>query len=97
MLRSVGASKKDVSRVFTAESFIIGLTSGIFGILISLILIIPINIVLKHYTGLVGIATLPVLAGVILIAISVVLTLIAGFIPAKIAAKKDPVIALREN
>ncbi len=97
VLRSVGASKKDVSRVFTAESFIIGLTSGIFGILISLILIIPINIVLKHYTGLVGIATLPVLAGVILIAISVVLTLIAGFIPAKIAAKKDPVIALREN
>ena len=97
VLRSVGASKKDISRVFTAESFIIGLASGLFGILISILLIIPINIVLKYYTGLVGIATLPVLGAVILVLISIVLTLIAGFIPAKIAAKKDPVIALREN
>lgn len=97
VLRSIGASKKDVKRVFTAESFIIGLSSGIFGIVISLILIIPINIVLKHYAGLENIASLPVLGAVILVVISVILTLISGLIPAQIAAKKDPVIALREN
>ncbi len=97
VLRSVGASKRDVKRVFTAESFIIGLTSGVFGILISLVLTIPINLILDHFTGLGAIATLPVLGSFILIAISVVLTLIAGLIPARTAAKKDPVIALREN
>lgn len=97
VLRSVGASKRDVKRVFTAESFIIGLVSGVFGILISLILTIPINLILNHFTGLGAIATLPVLGSFILIAISVVLTLIAGLIPARAAAKKDPVIALREN
>lgn len=95
VLRSVGASKKDVKRVFTAESFIIGLTSGLFGILISLILILPINLVLKHFTGLSGLATLPILGSVILVLISVTLTFIAGLIPANIAAKKDPVKALR--
>lgn len=97
VLRSVGASKKDVKRVFTAESFIIGLASGVFGILISLLLTIPINMILNHFTGLGAIATLPVLGSIILIVISVVLTLIAGLIPARSAAKKDPVIALREN
>lgn len=97
VLRSVGASKRDVKRVFTAENFIIGLTSGVFGILISLILTIPINIVLNHYTGLGAIATLPVLGAVILVLISIFLTWIAGLIPARAAAKKDPVIALREN
>lgn len=97
VLRSVGASKKDVKRVFTAENFIIGLASGVFGILISLILTIPINIVLNHYTGLGAIAMLPALGAVILILISVFLTWIAGLIPARAAAKKDPVIALREN
>lgn len=97
VLRSVGASKRDVKRVFTAESFIIGLASGVFGILISLVLTIPINLILDHFTGLGAIATLPVLGSLILIAISVVLTLIAGLIPARAAAKKDPVIALREN
>lgn len=97
VLRSVGASKRDVKRVFTAESFIIGLASGVFGILISLVLTIPINLILDHFTGLGAIATLPVLGSFILIAISVVLTLIAGLIPARTAAKKDPVIALREN
>lgn len=97
VLRSVGASKKDVKRVFTAESFIIGLASGVFGIFISLVLTIPINLILNFYTGLGAIATLPVGGSLILVLISVVLTLIAGLIPARSAAKKDPVIALREN
>ena len=97
VLRSVGASKKDVKRVFTAESFIIGLTSGVFGILVSFLLTIPINILLKHFTGIWGVANLPILGSVILILISIFLTFIAGLIPAKAAAKKDPVIALREN
>ncbi len=97
VLRSIGASKKDVKRVFTAESFIIGLSSGLFGILVSLLLTIPINIVLKHFTGIGGMAVLPLGGALILIAISVILTLIAGLIPARIAAKKDPVVALRAN
>ena len=95
VLRSVGASKKDVKRVFTAESFIIGLASGVFGIIISLLLIIPINILLAHFTEISGMASLPVLGAVALVAVSVLLTLIAGLIPARVAAKKDPVIALR--
>ena len=95
VLRSVGASKRDVKHVFTAESFIIGLTSGVFGIVISLILLIPINILLNHFTNLGSIAMLPVLGAVILVAISVILTFIAGLIPSRAAAKKDPVIALR--
>ena len=97
VLRSVGASKKDVKRVFTAESFIIGLASGILGIAVSFLLTIPINILLKHFTGIWGIANLPILGSLLLIIISVILTFIAGLIPAKAAAKKDPVIALREN
>ena len=97
VLRSVGASKRDIKRVFTAESFIIGLASGLLGIVISIILIIPINIILKHFTGLGGIASLPILGAVILVLISIGLTLIAGLIPARVAAKKDPVVALREN
>ena len=97
VLRSVGASKKDIKRVFTAESFIIGLSSGVLGIVISLILILPINLVLAHFTNISGLANLPVLGAFILVAISVLLTFISGLIPAKAAAKKDPVIALREN
>ncbi len=97
VLRSVGASKRDIKRVFTAESFIIGLSSGAFGILITLILILPINLLLKHFTGIGGLASLPVLGAIILIAISIILTLIAGLIPANLAAKKDPVVALRSN
>ena len=95
VLRSVGASKRDVKRVFTAESFIIGLSSGIIGILVSLLLTIPINLVLQSYTGIVGLAHLPALGATILILVSVVLTFIAGLIPARAASKKDPVIALR--
>ena len=97
VLRSIGASKKDVKRVFTAESFIIGLASGLFGIFVSVLLIIPINIVLKHFTGIAGLASLPIGGALILITISIVLTLIAGLIPARMAAKKDPVVALRAN
>jgi len=97
VLRSVGASKKDVKRVFTAESFIIGLASGLFGIFISVMLIIPINLILKSFTGIAGLANLPIIGAIILIAISVFLTFIAGLVPAKAAAKKDPVIALRSE
>ena len=97
ILRSIGASKKDIRRVFNAESFIIGLSSGLFGILVSLLLLIPMNLILKHFTGISGIASLPVLAGFILVVISFILTVIAGFIPARIASKKDPVIALRTD
>ncbi len=97
VLRSVGASKKDVKRVFTAESFIIGLASGLLGIGVSLLLIIPINLIFGHFTGIAGLANLPLAGSVILVLISILLTFISGLIPAKTAAKKDPVIALREN
>ncbi len=95
VLRSVGASKRDIRHVFTAESFIVGFSSGLLGILVTLILTIPINIILKSFTGIGGIASLPAISAFILIAISVILTLIAGSIPSRIAAKKDPVVALR--
>ena len=97
VLRSVGASKRDVSRVFTAESFIIGLSSGLFGVLISFLLTIPINLILESFTGMAGIASLPIVGSIILVLISVTLTFIAGFFPSRVAAKKDPVIALRSN
>ena len=95
ILRSVGASKRDISRVFNAETTIVGLAAGLLGIGVTALLNIPICIILKELTGIGNIATLPVNAAVILVAISVSLTLIAGLIPAKLAAKKDPVIALR--
>ena len=97
VLRSIGASKADIRHVFTAESFIIGLASGLFGILIAFLLTIPINFLLKAFTGIYGIARLPLVASIVLVAISVLLTLIAGLIPARLAAKKDPVVALRSN
>ena len=95
VLRSIGASKKDVKRVFTAESLIIGFSSGLLGILITLLLTIPINIIIKNFTGITGIASLHILPATILILISMGLTFIAGLIPAQIASKKDPVEALR--
>lgn len=95
ILRSIGASKKDISRVFNAETFIVGITAGVIGIAMTLILCIPINIVIKAVSGISGVAVLPITGGLILIAISVILTVIAGLIPAKFAAKKDPVEALR--
>lgn len=97
ILRSVGASKKDISRVFNAETAIIGLTAGLMGIGVTLLLNIPISMVIDNLTGIGNIAKLPVMGAVILVAISVALTMIAGLIPSKLAAKKDPVIALRSE
>ena len=97
VLRSIGASKRDISRVFNAETLTIGFSAGVFGILITLLLIIPINAIVEHLTTLSGVAQLPVAAAFILIGISMVLTFIAGLIPARIASKKDPVIALRSE
>ena len=95
ILRSIGASKKDISRVFNAETLIIGFTAGILGIGTTLLLNIPINLVINALAGIGNVAALPWLGGLILICISMGLTLIAGIIPARVAAKKDPVIALR--
>lgn len=95
ILRSIGASKRDVSRVFNAETLIIGLCAGVLGIGVTLLLNIPINMIINHLAGVDNVAKLPVQGAVILVAISVVLTLIAGLIPARTAAKKDPVEALR--
>ncbi len=95
ILRAIGASKKDVSRVFNAETVIIGFSAGLMGIIVTALLNIPINIVIKNITGISGIASLPIIGAIILIIISIILTLIAGLIPARVASKKDPVEALR--
>ena len=95
ILRSVGASKRDISRVFNAETTIVGLSAGLMGVGVTALLNIPICIILKDLTDISGIAHLPLNAAIILVAISVILTLIAGLIPARVAANKDPVIALR--
>ena len=96
ILRAIGASKKDISRVFNAETFIVGFAAGVIGIGVTLLLNILINVILYSLTGLATLkATLPVVGAIILVAISVGLTLIAGLIPSRVAAKKDPVIALR--
>ncbi len=95
ILRAIGASKKDISRVFNAETLIEGLTAGVLGIIVTLLLNIPINIIIKNIVNISNISKLPLGGALILIAISVGLTVIAGFIPAKIASKKDPVEALR--
>lgn len=97
VLRAMGASKHDVSSIFNAETLIVGFTSGILGILITVLLLIPINYIIKAITDIGGLAVLPVNGAVILIAISMLLTLIAGLIPSRIAAKKDPVISLRSE
>ena len=95
ILRAIGASKKDISRVFNAETFIIGLGAGLLGILITVLLDIPINAIIYNLTGVMINISLPVVGGVILVLISMILTIIAGLIPAKMASKKDPVEALR--
>ena len=98
VLRAIGASKRNISQVFNAETFIIGLCSGLIGIGVTLLLLIPGNALIQHLTDNPDIvAQLPVLNGVVLIILSMVLTLIGGFIPARQAAKKDPVIALRSE
>lgn len=97
VLRAMGASKNDVSKIFNAETVIEGLISGILGIVVTLLLCIPINFAVYHKLGVENIASLPLSAGLILIMISIFLTLVAGFAPSRIAAKKDPVTALRSE
>ena len=97
ILRALGARKKDIRRVFNAEVLIIGFTSGLLGIIIARILIIPTNKIIEQLSGLSGVAKLNPIHALILILISVTLTLIGGMIPARIASKKDPVIALRSE
>ena len=91
----MGASKKDISRVFNAETLIVGFTAGAIGIGVTLLLLIPINAIIKALTDIGGLAALPYQGAVILVIISMLLTFVAGLIPSKIAAKKDPVTALR--
>lgn len=95
ILRSIGASKRDISRVFNAETVIVGFVAGVLGIGITILLNIPVNIIIKNISGVSGVSKLPVAGAVILILISILLTFIAGLIPAKVASKKDPVVALR--
>ncbi|GAE89794.1 ABC-type antimicrobial peptide transport system, ATPase component [Acetivibrio straminisolvens JCM 21531] len=96
ILRAIGASKRNISSMFSAETVIIGFASGLLGVVITYLLCIPINIILHHMTGLNNLsASLPFETAVVLIIISILLTLIAGIIPSRSAAKKDPVVALR--
>ena len=95
ILRAIGASKRDVSNVFNAETFIIGLSAGLIGVFATVLIDIPINILLKYLTGAPVSAMLPFGNGLILVIISVSLTLLAGLVPSRLAAKKDPVECLR--
>ena len=97
ILRSIGASKKDISRVFNAETMIVGLVSGLLGVGVTVLLCIPINAVIYYFAEIPDVAELPAVGGTILVIISVTLTLIAGLIPSRVAAKKDPVEALRSE
>lgn len=97
VLRAMGASKKDVSRVFNAETLIVGFAAGAIGILITLLLLIPINAVIAAVTDISGLAVLPLAGGAALVIISMLLTLISGLFPSRVAAKKDPVTALRSE
>ncbi|MBR3144649.1 MAG: FtsX-like permease family protein, partial [Clostridia bacterium] len=96
VLRAMGASKRDVSNVFNAETIIEGFFAGVLGIAITLLLLIPINAIIQHASGMNNLsAVLPVNGAIALIIISMLLTFIAGLIPSRIAAKKDPATALR--
>ena len=97
ILRAIGARKKDISRVFNAETLIIGLIAGLLGILITILLNIPINIIIENLSSIKNVSTLPINGAIILIIISVILTLIGGLIPSRYASKKDPVEALRSE
>ena len=97
ILRSIGASKHDIAMVFNAETLIVGFVSGAMGIIVTMLLIIPINAIIKNLSGISNVAGLPWLAALVLVLISMALTFIAGLIPAKMAAKKDPVVALRSE
>ena len=95
ILRAIGASKKDISRVFNAETFIVGLIAGLLGIGVTILLNIPITKMIYAITGVSVTVSLPVVGGIILVLISMILTIIAGLIPARMASKRDPVEALR--
>lgn len=98
ILRAIGASKRDISHVFNAEAMILGFAAGLIGIIITILLNLPISAIIRSASGINGISSrLPVVGGVVLVVISVALTFIAGLIPAKIAARKDPVVALRSE
>ena len=95
ILRSMGASKRDISRVFNAETVIVGFAAGMIGIGVTYLLNIPINSIISHLSGVNNLAALPLGGAIVLVVISVILTMIAGLIPSRLASKKDPVIALR--
>ena len=97
ILRAIGASKKDVSRVFNAETLIIGLFAGIIGIGVTVLLNLPINVIIANVAGVNNLSHLPIVGGLILVTISVVLTIISGLIPSRIASKQDPVKSLRSE
>lgn len=97
ILRSIGASKKDISRVFNAETIIVGFVAGLLGIIVTMLLNIPVNKIIEHFSDLKNVAKLPIAGAIILIIISVVLTMIAGLLPSRVASKKDPVEALRSE
>ena len=97
ILRAIGASKKDISRVFNAETLIIGFTAGAIGIGVTLLLCIPANLIIHHLTDITNLAKLPWVGGAALVCISMILTTIAGLVPSAIAAKKDPVESLRSE
>ncbi len=97
VLRAMGASKRDVARVFNAETAIIGFASGMLGIIITVLLNIPISLIIKSLTAIANVASLPLAGGIALVLISVALTIVAGIIPSNMASKKDPVIALRSE
>jgi len=95
ILRSIGASKRDISRVFNAETLIIGFVAGLLGIVVTLLLCIPANAIILRLTDISNVAVLPMAGAVLLVVISMLLSLIAGLIPSRLAARKDPVVALR--
>ena len=95
ILKSIGASKGDISSVFNAETLIIGLCAGVIGIGLTLLINIPGNAIIKAITNIPDVAKLPALGGFLLVALSCALTFVSGLIPAKVAANKDPVVALR--
>ena len=97
ILRAIGASKRDISRVFNAETLIVGFLAGAMGIGISCLLILPANAIIQDLTGIANMAKLPANGAVALVAISMLLTLIAGLIPSRFAARRDPVEALRSE
>ncbi len=95
VLRALGARKKDISRIFNVENILIGFGAGFAGIVVSLLLLIPINLIIEHFADMANVASLNPIAAIILILISVLLAVVAGLLPARMAAKKDPVVALR--